>query len=81
MFLGIFNKWKKTLNKNHIQQSLTKEKFKELERLIGTSIKNRTYYIQALVHRSFLEENEEALATMFQVICHFSLYSHECTGL
>jgi ribonuclease-3 len=59
MFWGIFNKWKKTLNKNHIQQSLTKEKFKELERLIGTSIKNRTYYIQALVHRSFLEENEE----------------------
>ena len=27
--------------------------------MIGTSIKNRTYFVQALVHRSFLEENEE----------------------
>ena len=59
MLRGIFKKWKKTLAKKHIQQSLTKEKFKQLERLIGASIKNRMYYIQALVHRSFLEENEE----------------------
>lgn len=59
MLRGIFKKWKKTIAKNHIQQSLTKEKFKELESLIGTSIKNRTYYVQALVHRSFLEENED----------------------
>ena len=59
MLWGIFNKWKKTLNKNHIQQSLTKAKYKELEKLIGSSIKNRTYFVQALVHRSFLEENED----------------------
>jgi ribonuclease-3 len=59
MLWKIFNKWKKTLNKNHIQQSLTKEKYRELEKLIGSSIKNRTYFVQALVHRSFLEENED----------------------
>jgi ribonuclease-3 len=59
MLWGFFNKWKKTLNKNHIQQSLTKEKYRELEKLIGSSIKNRTYFVQALVHRSFLEENED----------------------
>ncbi len=59
MLWGIFNKWKKILNKNHIRQSLTKEKYKELEKLIGSSIKNRTYFVQALVHRSFLEENED----------------------
>jgi ribonuclease-3 len=59
MLWKIFSKWKKTLNKNHIQQSLTKEKYRELEKLIGSSIKNRTYFVQALVHRSFLEENED----------------------
>ena len=59
MLWGFFNKWKKTLNKNNIQQSLTKEKYRELEKLIGSSIKNRTYFVQALVHRSFLEENED----------------------
>ncbi len=59
MLWGFFNKWKKTLNKNNIPQSLTKEKYRELEKLIGSSIKNRTYFVQALVHRSFLEENED----------------------
>jgi ribonuclease-3 len=56
---GIFNKWKKNDSKNHTHPSLNKEKFKKLERLIETSIKHRTYYVQALVHRSFLEENED----------------------
>jgi ribonuclease-3 len=56
---GLFKKWKKNRTNNLVQQSLTKEKFRQLEQLIGTSIKNRTYFIQALVHRSFLEENED----------------------
>lgn len=59
MLWEIFSFWKKNRSNNHIQQSLAKEKFKDLEQLIGTSIKNRTYFIQALVHRSFLEENED----------------------
>lgn len=59
MLWGIFKKWKKTLVQNHVQQSLSKKKFKELEKLIGSTIRNRTFFIQALVHRSFLEENED----------------------
>ncbi len=41
----------------YISRLLTPEKFSELEKIIGFSIKNRTYFIQALMHRSFLEHN------------------------
>ncbi len=40
-----------------ISRLLTPKKFAELEKLIGFSIKNKSYYIQALMHRSFLEQN------------------------
>lgn len=36
---------------------LTHRKFTELEALIGVPIKNKSFYIQALMHRSFLEQN------------------------
>jgi len=42
-----------------ITQLFTPEKFAKLEGLVGFSIKNRSYFIQALMHRSFLEQNLE----------------------
>ncbi len=41
----------------YISKLLTPQKFAELEKLVGFSIKNRNYFIQALMHRSFLEQN------------------------
>lgn len=40
-----------------ISRLLTPKKFAELEKLIGYSIKNKSYFIQALMHRSYLEQN------------------------
>lgn len=40
-----------------ISQVFSAKKIAELEKLIGISIKNKSYYIQALTHRSFLEQN------------------------
>jgi ribonuclease III len=42
-----------------ISKLLTPQKFSELEALVGFSIKDRSYFIQALMHRSFLEQNSE----------------------
>ncbi|MHB1687378.1 MAG: ribonuclease III [Ignavibacteriaceae bacterium] len=40
-----------------ISRLLTRKKFAELEKLVGFTIKNKSYFIQALMHRSFLEQN------------------------
>jgi len=40
-----------------ISRLLTPKKFAELEKLVGFNIKNKSYFIQALMHRSFLEQN------------------------
>lgn len=42
-----------------ISQVFSSKKFAELEKVIGCSIKNNSYYIQALTHRSFLEQNND----------------------
>ncbi len=42
-----------------ISSVFTPEKFKKLEKLTGSSINDSSYYIQALMHRSYLEQNEE----------------------
>jgi ribonuclease-3 len=42
-----------------IAKLLTPQRFSELEALVGFSIKNRSFFIQALMHRSFLEQNSE----------------------
>ena len=42
-----------------ISQVFSSKKLAELEKVIGCSIKNKSYYIQALTHRSFLEQNNE----------------------
>ena len=40
-----------------ISRILTPQKFAELEKVVGFSIKNRSFFVQALIHRSFLENN------------------------
>jgi ribonuclease III len=42
-----------------ISQVFSPKKLAELEEIIGCSIKNKSYYIQALTHRSFLEQNND----------------------
>lgn len=41
-----------------ISQVFNLKKLAELEKIIGCSINNKSYYIQALTHRSFLEKND-----------------------
>ncbi|NWF90305.1 MAG: ribonuclease III [Ignavibacteriaceae bacterium] len=42
-----------------ISQVFSSKKIAELEKIIGCTIKNKSYYIQALTHRSFLEQNDD----------------------
>lgn len=46
-------------SKKYISKLFTNKKFAELEAVVGFSIKNRSYFIQALMHRSFLEQHSE----------------------
>lgn len=50
-------KSKKKSKKFH--RLLPQSKFKELQQLIGYPLKNKAYYIEAFIHRSFLEDNED----------------------
>jgi ribonuclease III len=49
----------KKRSSQYITTVFTPGKFKKLESLIGAQINNSSFYIQALTHRSFLEQNEE----------------------
>ena len=58
----LFNKLKQKeeeKSSQYISSIFTPEKFKKLEKLTGSPINNSSYYIQALMHRSYLEQNEE----------------------
>jgi len=55
----LFKPQKKDFTSKEIQFSFPQEKFTQLEKLIGTTICNRNIYVEALIHRSFLEENEQ----------------------
>ncbi len=46
-------------NSKFISDLLTEQKYRELQKLVGFQIRNKDYFIQALMHRSFLEQNEE----------------------
>ncbi len=46
-------------NQKYISRLFTPQKFSELEKIIGFHIKNRAFFIQALMHRSFLEQNSD----------------------
>jgi ribonuclease-3 len=54
----LFKPQKKAFTSSEIPTSFPQEKFKELEKIIGDSIRDKNIYVEALIHRSFLEENE-----------------------
>ena len=41
------------------KEKFTPEKLRELENIIGEPIIDKSHYLQALVHRSFLEQNDD----------------------
>ena len=57
--LDFFKPQKKDFTSKEIQSSFPQEKFTKLEKIIGTTIRDRNIYVEALIHRSFLEENEQ----------------------
>jgi ribonuclease-3 len=57
--LKFFSVRKESNNSHHVKKILTPSKFTELEEIIGYPIKDKSHYIQALMHRSFLEELED----------------------
>lgn len=54
----LFRPQKKDFTSSEIPTSFPQEKFKELEKIIGTTVNDKKIYVEALIHRSFLEENE-----------------------
>jgi ribonuclease-3 len=62
IFARIKNFLFRRVDKNNFLKSndiLTDEKLTELERRIGFSFIDKSYYIQALIHRSYLEKKDE----------------------
>lgn len=57
--ISLFGYGKTNKNSHPVDKILTRDKFSELEKIIGYPIKNKSHYIQALMHRSFLEELDE----------------------
>jgi len=57
--LDFFKPQKKEFTSQEIQNSFPQEKFTKLEKIIGASIFDKNIYVEALIHRSFLEENEQ----------------------
>jgi ribonuclease-3 len=57
--IDLFKPQKKDFTSKEIQTSFPQEKFNKLEKIIGTSILDKNIYVEALIHRSFLEENEQ----------------------
>ena len=55
----IFHFGKENKNYHLVKKFLTPQKFRELEKIIRAPIKNKSHYIQALMHRSFLEELDD----------------------
>jgi ribonuclease III len=55
----LFKPQKKDFTSKEIQFSFPQEKFNQLEKVIGTTIGNKKIYLEALIHRSYLEENEQ----------------------
>lgn len=56
---ALFRKRKKFKNSFLSDKFLTNEQLTELEKRIGFSFIDKSYYIQALIHRSFLEKIDE----------------------
>lgn len=58
-FLEIFKTQKKDRTQSEILNSFPEENFKTLERIIGSPPGNKQIYLEALIHRSYLEENDQ----------------------
>ena len=54
-----FKPQKKGFTSSEIESSFPQEKFNQLEKIIGTSVGDKRIYFEALIHRSFLEENDQ----------------------
>ena len=54
----LFRPQKKNLTLQNIQISFPAENFTRLEKILGTTISNKNIYVEAFIHRSYLEENE-----------------------
>ena len=54
-----FKLQKKEYASKEIQSSFPQEKFNKLEKMIGAPIGDKNIYIEALIHRSYLEENDQ----------------------
>lgn len=62
LFRRLFNKIelrKKRPVEDQISDFFTPEKINRLEKLIGCKVKDKKIYLQAFIHRSFLEENDK----------------------
>lgn len=57
--LNYFSFREESENSHKVKKILTPLKFAELEKIIGYPIKNKSHYVQALMHRSFLEELDD----------------------
>lgn len=57
--LTVFHFGKDKANFYQVNKYITPQKFSELEKILKIHIKNKSHYVQALMHRSFLEELEE----------------------
>lgn len=55
----LFSSREEIVDSHLINKVLTTQKFKELEQIIKIPIVHKSYYVQALMHRSFLEDLEE----------------------
>ncbi|MGB5289141.1 MAG: ribonuclease III [Ignavibacteriaceae bacterium] len=55
----LFRPQKKNLTLQNIQISFPADNFTRLEKILGTTIGNKNIYVEAFIHRSFLEENEK----------------------
>ncbi len=58
-FISLIKKKTYYQGSKEVSKFLTPQKFLKLEEIIGCSINDKAYYIQALMHRSFLEKNSE----------------------
>jgi ribonuclease III len=59
MFSGIFQKFRKNKKIKMLAKLFTEQKIRDLESIIGFKIENKEFFIQALVHRSYLEGSNE----------------------
>jgi len=61
MLSRLVNKFKSKKSEKILSSFLSEEKISELESKLGCMITNKNLFIQALVHRSYLEESKELI--------------------